>query len=126
MQKNQKPPLAIALTKHRWDGVLILTALLVILAFHRRDMITKALWVLLQSPIRGEKSGLDDSYLRTWFLENEFKPNEKLDFLARVVYRETGTSRRFLHIYYTDGTKLIRVPITSYSNRIEGDVTANY
>ena len=81
---------------------------------------------VLQSPIRGEKSGLDDSYLKTWFIEEEYKPNTKTTLLARAVYRETGTADDS-YIYVTaDGTKLIRVPITTYSNRVEGDVTGNF
>lgn len=81
---------------------------------------------VLQRDIRGEKSGLDDAYLRTWFLQNEYKPNEKLNILSRVVYRETGTADDS-YIYITlEGTKLIRLPITSYSNRLFGELSANY
>lgn len=81
---------------------------------------------VLQSPIRGESSGLDESYLKTWFLENDYKPNAKTDILARVVYRETGIADDS-YIYVTaDGTKLIRLPITTWSNRIEGDLTGNF
>jgi outer membrane cobalamin receptor len=81
---------------------------------------------ILQRDIRGEKSGLDDAYLKTWFLENEFKVNEKLNLFSRVVYRETGTANDS-YVYVTaDGTKMLRVPITSYSNRISAELSANY
>ena len=81
---------------------------------------------ILQSPIRGEKSGLDESYLKTWFLENDYKPNTKTDILARVVYRETGIADDSYLYITADGTKLIRIPVTSSSNRIEGDLTGNF
>lgn len=81
---------------------------------------------ILQSPIRGERSGLDNSYLKTWFLEHDYKPNTKTDILARVVYRETGIADNSYLYITADGTKLIRVPVTSWSNRIEGDLTGNF
>jgi outer membrane receptor for ferrienterochelin and colicins len=81
---------------------------------------------VIQRDIRGEKSGLDDSYLRTWFIQNEYKPTGKLNFLGRAVYRETGTAEDS-YIYVTaDGRKLIRLPIASYSNRVSGEISANY
>ena len=81
---------------------------------------------ILSRDIRGEKSGLDDAYLRTIFLQNEFKPSEKLSFLARAVYRETGIGEGS-YIYITvDGTKLYRGNIASYSNRASGELFMNY
>lgn len=81
---------------------------------------------VLQRDIRGERSGLDDSYLRTWYIQNEYKPNEKLSLLSRVVYRETGTADdSYLYISPT-GTRLVRLPITSYSNRLFGELSTNY
>ena len=81
---------------------------------------------VLQRDIRGERSGLDDSYLRTWFIQNEFKVNQKLNVLSRVIYRETGTGDDS-YIYVTaDGNKMLRIPITTYSNRIAGEISANY
>lgn len=81
---------------------------------------------IIQRDIRGEKSGLDDAYLRTFFLQNEFNPNKKLNLLARIVYRETGTADDSYIYVTTDGTKLIRLPITTYSNRFSGEFTAGY
>ncbi|MEP6949019.1 MAG: TonB-dependent receptor plug domain-containing protein [Ginsengibacter sp.] len=81
---------------------------------------------VIQRDIRGEKSGLDDSYLRTWFIQNEYKPNNKLNFLGRIVYRETGTAEDSYIYVTTDGRRLIRLPIASYSNRISGELSANY
>ncbi len=81
---------------------------------------------VLQRDISGEKSGLIDSYLRTWFIQNEYKPNEKLNFLSRITYRETGQGEDS-YIYVTvDGRKLIRARIVTYSNRVSGAFTANY
>jgi outer membrane cobalamin receptor len=81
---------------------------------------------VIQRDIRGEKSGLLNSYLKTFFLQNEFKPNEKLDFTTRFVYRETGHGEDSYVYVTTDGTKLIRVLTASYSNRVLGEIIANY
>lgn len=81
---------------------------------------------IIQRDIRGEKSGLDDAYLRTWFIQNEWRPGEKLNFLSRVVYRETGIGEDSYIYVTTDGRKLIRLPIASSSNRVIGEFSANY
>ncbi len=81
---------------------------------------------VVQRDIRGEKSGLDESYLRTGFIQHEFKPTEKLNLLGRIVYRETGTGQNS-YIYATlSSTRLLRLPITSYSNRVSGELAADY
>jgi outer membrane receptor for ferrienterochelin and colicins len=81
---------------------------------------------LLQSNIRGEKPGLDDSYLRTFFAQEEYNPNEKINMMGRFVYRETGTAEDS-YLYVTlNGTKLIRAGVASYSNRVSGEYTINY
>ena len=81
---------------------------------------------ILQSDIRGEKSGLDDSFLRTFFVQHEYTPNSKINFLGRFVYRETGTADDS-YIYVTvDGRRLIRAGIATYSNRVSGEFAVNY
>jgi outer membrane cobalamin receptor len=86
----------------------------------------KGILGVLQRDVRGERSGLDDSYLRTVFVEHVFKASEKLNFLGRFVYRETGTAEDS-YIYVTvDGNRLIRTGVASYSNRVFGEVSANY
>lgn len=81
---------------------------------------------IIQREIRGEKSGQIDSYLRTWFIQHEYALNDKLNFTSRFTYRETGQAEDS-YIYVTsDGRKLIRAPIASYSNRAEGELFANY
>lgn len=76
--------------------------------------------------VRGEKGGVASYFLRTYILENEFKPDDKLSLLSRIVFRETGSSDDS-YIYLTlDGSKLIRAIFTSYSTRISGEVIANY
>lgn len=81
---------------------------------------------VLQRTFRGEKPGKINSYLRTWFIENEFKVNEKLNILSRVTYRETGQGEDS-YIYVTgDGRRMIRALIASYSNRVAGELAANY
>jgi outer membrane cobalamin receptor len=81
---------------------------------------------ILQSNIRGENSGLDDAYLRTLFIQNEWKPTGKISFSSQLIYRETGTADDSYIYVTTNGTKLIRVPITSYSNRFTGALSLNY
>ncbi|MES2430262.1 MAG: TonB-dependent receptor plug domain-containing protein [Bacteroidota bacterium] len=81
---------------------------------------------VLQRDIRGERSGLIDSYLRTVFLQNEFAVNKKLNIFSRIVYRQTGTGDDS-YVYITlDSTKLYRAIVASFSNRISGEVSANY
>ena len=81
---------------------------------------------VVQRDIRGERSGLIDSYLRTWYLQNEFKPNDKWNFFSRIAYRETGQGENS-YIYVTaDGRKLIRAIIASYSNRVSGEFATNF
>jgi iron complex outermembrane receptor protein len=81
---------------------------------------------IIQREIRGEKSGKIDSYLRTWFIQNEFKPNERLSFIGRFTYRETGQGEGSYIYVTTDGRKLYRGLIASYSNRVAGEFSANY
>ena len=81
---------------------------------------------ILSGNVRGEKGGLADYYLRTGYLQNEYKPNERFSLLSRVVYRETGTADDS-YLYITlDGRKVIRGIFTSFSYRVSGEVKANY
>ena len=81
---------------------------------------------ILQRNFNGERPGLDDAFLRTYFIQHECKPSEKFNFLTRVVYRETGTAEDS-YIYVTvNGTRMIRTGIASYSNRIFGQLSGNY
>src|SRR6185437_12795165 len=70
---------------------------------------------ILSRNVRGEQGGLADYYLRTGYLQNEYKPNERFSLLSRVVYRETGTADDS-YVYLTlDGRKVIRGIFTSFS-----------
>ncbi len=81
---------------------------------------------LLTGNVRGEKGGVADYFLRTTYLQNEYKPNDKFNLLSRLVYRETGTADDS-YIYVTfDGRKVVKGIFTSYSNRLSGEVRANY
>lgn len=81
---------------------------------------------LVARDVRGERSGLENPFSRTLFLQNEYKPNENFNLLSRVVYRENGVSDNS-YIYVTlDGNKLIRSKVASNSNRISGEVSGNY
>lgn len=80
---------------------------------------------VLARSIRGERSGLIDSYLRTFYLsqENTFG---KVQLTGTLTYRETGTADDS-YIYVTaDGRKLIRVLVASSSNRLSGKLTGRY
>ncbi|MFT3682108.1 MAG: TonB-dependent receptor plug domain-containing protein [Ferruginibacter sp.] len=81
---------------------------------------------LIARDVRGEKSGLQETYARTFYIQEEFKPNDKLNFTSRLVYRETGIGEKSYAYVTLDGRKLYRVPTASYSNRVEGEVIANY
>lgn len=81
---------------------------------------------ILQRDFRGERSGLVMSFLRTWFLQHEFRPGDKFNLLARGVYRETGTGQDSYVYITTDGNRLIRVMVASLSHRFSGELVANY
>jgi iron complex outermembrane receptor protein len=81
---------------------------------------------VVQRDFRGERSGLDESYLRTWSIQHDYKPSEKLNIMARLIYRETGISEDSYIYITTNGTRMIRARIATYSNRAGGDLTANY
>ncbi len=81
---------------------------------------------LIARDVRGEKSGLEEPYSRTFYLQDELKPSAKLSILARLIYRETGISERSYAYITIDGTKLYRVPTCNYSNRAGGEIIANY
>ena len=81
---------------------------------------------LISRDVRGERGGVADYYLRTYYLENDYRPNEKFNLLSRIVYRETGTADdSYLYITF-DGRKVIRGIFASYSNRVSAEVKANY
>ncbi|MGN6299404.1 MAG: TonB-dependent receptor plug domain-containing protein [Ginsengibacter sp.] len=81
---------------------------------------------LISSNIRGGKPGLLTPYLTTYFLQNTFKPNEKLRVLTRLVYRETGIGDDSYAYVTLDGHTLIRSVFTNYSNEFSGEVSADY
>ncbi len=81
---------------------------------------------VLSRDIRGEKPGLDDSYLRTFFAEHEFNASSKLNLLGRLTLRQTGTADDS-YIYITvDGNRLIRANIATSSHRVAGELLAKY
>ncbi|MES2850644.1 MAG: TonB-dependent receptor [Bacteroidota bacterium] len=81
---------------------------------------------LIARDVRGEKSGLEEPFARTFYVQEEYSPSSKLNFLARAIYRETGISERSYAYITIDGRKLYRVPTTSYSTRKGGEVNFNY
>lgn len=81
---------------------------------------------LIARNVRGEKSGLEEPYARTYFLMQEYNPNKKLNLTTRLLYRETGISENSYAYITLDGRKLYRVPTANYSNRAGGEALINY
>jgi outer membrane receptor for ferrienterochelin and colicins len=86
----------------------------------------KGLIGILSSNFNGEKGGLASYYLKTWYLQNEWKVSPKFKLLTRVVYRETGTDDDSYAYLSVDSKSFVRAIFKSYSNRISGEATANY
>jgi outer membrane receptor for ferrienterochelin and colicins len=80
----------------------------------------------LTRDINGEKSGLEDPYSRTAFIQNEYTPNKKFNLLTRIAYRETGIDDKSFAYIAVDAKKFYRLPTTSYSNRTSAAISANY
>jgi len=81
---------------------------------------------VLQRDFRGERSGLLESYLRTWFLQTELKPSDKFNLLVRLTYRETGSGNNSYIYVTTDGKRMIRAKIATSSTRMAGRFDGNY
>jgi outer membrane receptor for ferrienterochelin and colicins len=81
---------------------------------------------LIARDVRGERSGLEEPYARTFFLQQEYQPGSKLHLMARALYRETGISERSYAYLTIDGRKLYRVPTANHSNRAGGEATIDY
>lgn len=81
---------------------------------------------LISSDIRGEKPGRLTPFLRTLYLQNEYKPNKKFNLLSRIVFRETGIGDDSYGYVTLDGHTLIRSIFTNYSNEFSGEISANY
>jgi outer membrane receptor for ferrienterochelin and colicins len=87
---------------------------------------------ILARNFNGQKPGVEESYLRTGFMQEEYKASRHLDLLGRLVYRETGTAAdSYLYITVNspllhDGNELLRENVTSFSDRIAGELSANF
>jgi outer membrane receptor for ferrienterochelin and colicins len=81
---------------------------------------------IVSSDFNGEKGGLASYYLKTWYLQNEWKPTEKFNLQTTVVYRETGTDDDSYAYLSLNGKDFIRAIFTSFSSRISGEARANY
>lgn len=81
---------------------------------------------LIARDVRGEKSGLEEPYARTFFIQEEYSPSTKVNLLARALYRETGISENSYAYITLDGRKLYRVPTANYSSRAGGEAIINY
>jgi outer membrane receptor for ferrienterochelin and colicins len=81
---------------------------------------------LIARDVRGERSGLEEPYARTFYLQHDLKASPRLNVLTRLIYRETGISERSYAYITVNGTRLYRVPTTNFSNRIGGEIGLNY
>jgi outer membrane receptor for ferrienterochelin and colicins len=81
---------------------------------------------LVTRDLRGEKSGLEDPFSRTYFIQNEYKPNEKFSLLSRLTYRETGINDDSYAYVTISGRNLVRVKQASYSSGLDAQVAVNY
>ena len=86
----------------------------------------KGLIGILARDIRGEKSGLEEPYSNSTYIQSEFTPNKKFNLLVRGVYRENGIGNKSYAYITIDGRKLIRVPTANYSNQVRAELFANY
>jgi len=87
---------------------------------------------ILARNFNGQKPGVEQPFLRTGFIQDEYKVNSRLDLFGRLVYRETGTAdNSYLYITVNapilhNGNELLRENVTSFSDRIAGELSANY
>jgi outer membrane receptor for ferrienterochelin and colicins len=81
---------------------------------------------LLSRNVRNERSGLASPYSRTLYVQNEFKPSNKLSFLTRGVYRETGIGEDSYAYITIDGKTLYRVITANHSTRTFGEFIGNF
>ncbi len=86
----------------------------------------KGLIGIISSDFNGEKGGLASYYLKTWYLQNEWKPTEKFNLQTSVVYRQTGTDDDSYAYLSVNGKDFIRAIFTSFSTRISAEARANY
>jgi len=81
---------------------------------------------ILSADIRGERATRWESFSRTFFIQNEYTSKTNLSLFSRVQYRETGLSDRSYSYLTTDGNVVSRAIRAHYSNRIAGEILANY
>ncbi|HEU5364311.1 MAG TPA: TonB-dependent receptor [Hanamia sp.] len=86
----------------------------------------KGLIGIVSSNFNGEKGGLASYYLKTWYVQNEWKPTEKFSLQTTAVFRQTGTDDDSYAYLSLNGKDFIRAIFTSYSTRISGEARANY
>lgn len=81
---------------------------------------------LVQRNFLGKRSGVDDPYLRTLYLQEEYEVSPKFNVLGRFSYRETGVADDSYILITTNGTLMQRFPIVTASNRISGELSGRY
>jgi len=86
----------------------------------------KGLIGIISSDFNGERGGLASYFLKTWYLQNEWKPTDKFSLQTTAVFRQTGTDDDSYAYLSVNGKDFIRAIFTSYSTRISGEARANY
>jgi len=81
---------------------------------------------LIARDVRGEKSGLEEPFSRTYYLQQEWRPSKSLNLTAKYVFRETGIGDNSYAYLTLDGRKLYRVPTTNYSTRNDAEISGVY
>ena len=90
------------------------------------DNHNKGIVGIISSDFNGEKGGRASYYLKTWYLQNEWKPTDKFSLQTTAVFRQTGTDDDSYAYLSVNGKDFIRAIFTSYSTRISGEARANY
>jgi iron complex outermembrane receptor protein len=81
---------------------------------------------LVQRSFLGQRSGVDDPFLRTLYLQEEWQASPKLDLQGRLTYRQTGVGDDSYILITTNGTLMQRIPVITSSNRVIGELAARY
>ncbi len=80
---------------------------------------------IICADIGKEKPSAYNAYYRLTYLQNQFTPNEKLKLFTQVQYIESGVSGKS-YGYAATPTLASKTYLTHYSNRILGEIRANY
>ncbi|HET6256059.1 MAG TPA: TonB-dependent receptor [Puia sp.] len=81
---------------------------------------------LVQRSFLGKRSGVDDPFLRTLYLQEDWQPGKNVGLTGRLTYRETGVAADSYILITTNGTLMQRIPILTTSNRMVGELSGHW